>query len=75
MELHLGALGALRPKRFHHDHGIDAVPQAPIGLGSPHLVEQRLELRLKIGVCLYFSHHTVSLVSKTLFRRRFRYHR
>src|SRR5712691_12621651 len=74
-ELQPGALRALGPKRFHHDQGVDTIPKAPIGLGSPHLVEQRLELRLKIGVRLCFSLHTVSLLRKTFFRARFHYHR
>jgi len=54
------ARGALGPERFHHHECVDTVPEAPVGLGSPHLIEQRLELRLKIWFCTESALHVVS---------------
>jgi hypothetical protein len=54
------ARGALGPERFHHHQCVDPIPEAPVGLGSPYLVEQRLELRLKIGFCADSALHVVS---------------
>jgi hypothetical protein len=54
------ARGALGPERFHHHECVDPIPEAPVRLGSPHLVEQRLELRLKIGFCAESALHVVS---------------
>jgi hypothetical protein len=45
------AVGTLGAKRLDHHGGVDAIPQSPVGLRAPHLVEQRLELAVQIGVC------------------------
>jgi len=43
--------GALGAKSFDHHGGVDAIPQSPVGLRTPYLVEQRFELAVQVGVC------------------------
>ena len=40
---------SLLTQGLEHVRGIKAIPQPPIGLRTPHLVEQRLQLGVKVG--------------------------
>jgi hypothetical protein len=43
--------GALSAKRFDHHGCVHAIPQSPVRLRTPYLVEQRFELAVQIGLC------------------------
>src|SRR5207247_9635056 len=42
-------VGALLAQVLALARGVEAVPQPPVGLRPPHLVEHRLELRVQVG--------------------------
>src|SRR5690348_15104874 len=57
---------SLPPQGLEHVRGIEAIPQPPVGLRLPHLVEHGLELAVQVGrVELGFEPHHPSPTSKT----------
>src|SRR5205807_2253869 len=69
-----GAPGALGPKRFQHHESIHPVPQPPVRLGPPYLVQERLVLSLQIRIRVLSPLHANLLTRKTHFTRWFGYH-
>src|SRR5690242_3295973 len=64
--LRVAVLASLLARRLEHVRGIKAIPQPPIALRPPYLVEKRLQLRVEVGcVGLRSEPHHSSPTSKT----------